>query len=120
VKDQHYRSIDDIIEEIKGKTIEEIANEPLDGPHLISVDELRAAGALDVPASWRKSLAASNIADERDIFSGLFPDDESPPSREPPAADESDRISGFDQTDCDGTPESEPPTAGDSDRQNNL
>lgn len=26
-------------------------------PHLISVDELRAAGALDVPAAWRKSLA---------------------------------------------------------------
>jgi hypothetical protein len=24
---------------------------------LISVDELRAAGALDVPAAWRKSLA---------------------------------------------------------------
>lgn len=28
-------------------------------PHLISVDELRAAGALDVPAEWRKSLAAA-------------------------------------------------------------
>jgi hypothetical protein len=26
-------------------------------PHLISVDELRAAGALEVPAAWRKSLA---------------------------------------------------------------
>ena len=26
-------------------------------PHLISVDELRAAGALDVPEAWRKSLA---------------------------------------------------------------
>ncbi len=25
-------------------------------PHLITVDELRAAGALDVPAAWRKSL----------------------------------------------------------------
>jgi hypothetical protein len=25
--------------------------------HLISVDELRAAGARDVPADWRKSLA---------------------------------------------------------------
>jgi hypothetical protein len=28
-----------------------------EGPHLITVDELRAAGALDVPAAWRKSLA---------------------------------------------------------------
>jgi hypothetical protein len=39
--------------------------------HLISVDELRAAGALDVPAAWRKSLGL-----ERDLFSDLFPDDE--------------------------------------------
>jgi hypothetical protein len=40
-------------------TIEEIASEPWEGPHLISVDELRAAGALDVPPAWRKSLAAT-------------------------------------------------------------
>ena len=33
------------------------------GPHLISVDELRAAGALDVPAAWRKSLGK-----EPDLF----------------------------------------------------
>lgn len=39
-------------------------------PHLISVDELRAAGALDVPASWRKSLDAA----EREL--PLFPDDD--------------------------------------------
>lgn len=37
-------------------------------PHLISVDELRAAGALDVPAAWRKSLGAQV---ERDLFSDL-------------------------------------------------
>ncbi len=49
-------------------------------PHLISVDELRAAGALDVPASWRKSLGV-----ERDLFSGLFPeDDEEVPQKQPP------------------------------------
>ena len=30
-------------------------------PHLISVDELRAAGALDVPPSWRKSLAPVKV-----------------------------------------------------------
>lgn len=29
----------------------------MEGPHLISVDELRAAGAPEVPAAWRKSLA---------------------------------------------------------------
>lgn len=41
-------------------------------PRLITVDELRAAGALDVPAAWRKSLGV-----ERDLFSGLFDEDES-------------------------------------------
>jgi hypothetical protein len=40
--------------------------------HLITVDELRAAGALDVPAAWRKSLFV-----ERDLFSDLI-DDEDP------------------------------------------
>jgi hypothetical protein len=39
--------------------------------HLITVDELRAAGALDVPAAWRKSLGV-----ERDLLSGLFGDDD--------------------------------------------
>ena len=38
--------------------------------HLINVDELRAAGALDVPPAWRKSLGV-----ERDLFSNLFKDD---------------------------------------------
>ena len=40
--------------------LEAIAGDALDGegPRLITVDELRAAGALDVPASWRKSLGA--------------------------------------------------------------
>jgi hypothetical protein len=36
---------------------------------LITVDELRAAGALDVPAAWRKSLRV-----ERDLFSDLLDD----------------------------------------------
>ena len=69
MEDRHYHSIDEIIEEIKGKSVEELASEPWDGPCLISVDELRAAGALDVPAAWRKSLAV-----ERDYFSGLVED----------------------------------------------
>jgi hypothetical protein len=47
---------------------------------LITVDELRAAGALDVPAAWRKSLGV-----ERDLFSGLFGDDDTPPKRQQPA-----------------------------------
>lgn len=43
------------------------------GPHLITVDELRAAGALDVPPAWRKSLGAAPV--ERDLFSDLEDDD---------------------------------------------
>lgn len=46
--------------------------------HLISVDELRAAGALDVPAKWRKSLGV-----ERDLF--LFGDDDMLPEKQQPA-----------------------------------
>jgi hypothetical protein len=43
--------------------------------HLITVDELRAAGALDVPASWRKSLGP----EERDLFSDLIEEDDAIP-----------------------------------------
>ncbi len=41
------------------------------GQHLITVDELRAAGALDVPAAWRKSLQV-----ERDPAPSLFDDED--------------------------------------------
>jgi hypothetical protein len=47
--------------------------------HLITVDELRAAGALDVPAEWRKSLRAG-----RDLFSGLFAKDDALPETQQP------------------------------------
>jgi hypothetical protein len=43
--------------------------------HLITVDELRAAGALDVPAAWRKSLGP----EERDLFSDLPDEDDQGP-----------------------------------------
>jgi hypothetical protein len=43
---------------------------------LISVDELRAAGAFDVPASWRKSLGT-----EQDLFSDLLQDDSPDPKK---------------------------------------
>ncbi len=42
--------------------------------HLITVDELRAAGALYVPPAWRKTLGE----EEPDLFSGLL-DDHDPP-----------------------------------------
>lgn len=52
---------------------------------LISVDELRAAGALDVPAAWRKSLHV-----ERDLFSGLFGDDDMLPEKQEPTPEDPD------------------------------
>ena len=45
---------------------------------LITVDELRAAGALDVPTAWRKSLG-----EDRDLFSELMGEDENP-EKQPP------------------------------------
>jgi hypothetical protein len=47
--------------------------DPTDGPHLISVEELRAAGALDVPASWRKSLGNDRYVDQP-LFADLDDD----------------------------------------------
>ncbi len=44
---------------------------------LISVDRLRAAGALDVPAAWRKSLGA-----ERDLFTDLVEEDDPGPEKQ--------------------------------------
>lgn len=75
MKDQPSGSIDDLIAEIAGIPVEELANEPTaDGRHLISVDELRAAGALDVPAAWRKSLSSEQ---RRPLLPGFEDDDES-------------------------------------------
>jgi len=62
-------------------------------PHLISVDELRAAGALDVPAAWRKSLGGKS--DQRDLFP-LFGDDDMLPEKQQ-AADEPDDAAGADE-----------------------
>lgn len=41
-------------------------------PHLITVDELREAGALDVPAAWRKSLGDDRRSEP---VPGLFDED---------------------------------------------
>jgi hypothetical protein len=91
VKDQPLRTIDDLIAEIKDKSIDELANEPWDGPRLITVDELRAAGALDVPPAWRKSLGA-----DRDVPSGLFDHEDTRPDEQevtPPDADGDESVS---------------------------
>jgi hypothetical protein len=81
VQDQPLRTVDDLIAEINGKSIEELVSEcSADGPRLITVDELRAAGALDVPPEWRKSLGG-----KLDSPLPLFPDDDEQPETRQPA-----------------------------------
>jgi hypothetical protein len=53
-------------------------------PHLISVHELRAAGALDVPAAWRKSLGVQRE------YLPLFGDDDMLPEQEQPTPRDAD------------------------------
>ncbi|HXY35797.1 MAG TPA: hypothetical protein VEI07_16300 [Planctomycetaceae bacterium] len=57
--------------------------------HLITVDELRAAGALDVPPAWRKSLGV-----ERDLFTDLFKDDDAGSEERQPTEGEPDARTG--------------------------
>jgi hypothetical protein len=54
---------------------------------LISVDELRAAGALYVPPAWRKSLGE----EPRDLFSDLSDDDDQPSSDQESNTTDADR-----------------------------
>jgi hypothetical protein len=59
------REVQELIAEVR----RDMAAAGITGPHLISVDELRAAGALDVPPAWRKSLGADappNVNSSRD------------------------------------------------------
>lgn len=70
MKQKRYASIDEVIEEIKDIPTEDLVDPTEEGPRLISVQELRAAGALDVPPAWRKSLGT-----ERDLFSDLSDDE---------------------------------------------
>lgn len=68
------------------------------GGGLISVDELRAAGALDCPPAWRKSLSAGCKSPEvqRDLFS-LFGDDDSLPEEQQPTRSDADGNASADE-----------------------
>jgi hypothetical protein len=78
VQDPYLKSVLEAIASVAGRG----------GPHLISADELRALGALDVPPAWRKSLSAHV---ERDLFSDLIDDEEPhPDDRDPSPSDEDD------------------------------
>lgn len=80
MKDQPLPTVDDLIAEIRGKSIEQIVNEEAaeGGEWLISVDELRATGPLDVPAAWRKSLSTG-----RDLFADVVEDASPSPNESP-------------------------------------
>lgn len=60
--------------------------------HLISVDELRAAGALDVPPGWRKSLQP-----ERNRFPSLFKDEDADSEDQQPAQGDADADESADE-----------------------
>jgi hypothetical protein len=60
------------VEETIAQVRRDIAAEGVSRPHLITVDELRAAGALDVPPAWRKSLGG----EERHHLLPGFDDDQ--------------------------------------------
>ncbi len=61
------------------------------GGRLISVDELRAAGALDVPPEWRKSLGGGKSRDDqgqRSLFDDLVDD----PTGEAPSSESTSAV----------------------------
>ena len=61
--------------------------------HLISVDELRAAGALDVPPAWRKSLGGG----KREHLP-LFDNDDVAAEQQPAAPSEPDDDESADES----------------------
>ena len=66
--------------------------------HLIPVDELRAAGALDVPEAWRHTLQV-----ERDLFSGFIDDEENHPENLYPTSSGEDENEADDDGHCPNT-----------------
>jgi len=74
------------VEQVIAEDARDFAAEGGTSKHLITVDELRAAGALDVPPSWRKSLGGK----DRDLFADLLGDDESLPDKQPSTRTDAD------------------------------
>jgi hypothetical protein len=79
VKDQPYGTIDDLIAEIAHMSIAEIrAQIPPDRPHLITRDQLLAAGALNLNPPGRRKLQKPRKGETRqlDLFAEQPEDDE--------------------------------------------
>ena len=76
--DQRYPTVDEYLELHKDDPIVWEEGQP----HLISVEELRAAGALDCPPEWRKHLSPRPPKPvQRNLFSELTDDDEDAPAK---------------------------------------
>jgi hypothetical protein len=84
VKDRQYPTVDEFLERLANGDVPDCE----EGPHLISADELRAAGALDVPPAWRKSLSARIV--QRDLFSDLSDEEEPLPDDQAPSPGDED------------------------------
>jgi hypothetical protein len=86
VKEKPYRTLDELIEAVKDKSIAEIVAARRPGRRLFSVDDLRAAGVLDVRPASRKSLSAGVKRDQLPLFG----DDDMEPTNEHPTPRKSD------------------------------
>jgi len=88
VPNKRYNSIDEIIEELRGKTVDEVIAEvraePWEGPTMITRDMLIASGALNVRRGPRKNKDEA----PRPLFGQL--DDNDVPAEDLPASDEDD------------------------------
>ncbi len=77
--------VNETIAEVRRERAAKIAAGIDPGPHLITVDVLRAAGALSDPASRRKSLGGGQEERQRGLF-----DDEDTAAAEQAASDDDD------------------------------
>lgn len=77
MKEKPYRTLDELIEAVKDKSIAEIVAARRPGPRLFSVDDLRAAGVLDVPSTSRKARRAGVKREHLPLFG----DDDTEPTR---------------------------------------
>lgn len=64
--------------------------------HLISRDELLAAGALDVPPAWRKTLGVDRDRQQRTLFTDLLDDDLPPELPQSNGSETEDDVSSDD------------------------
>jgi hypothetical protein len=92
VKGKHYASIDELIEEMAGLSIEEVCRRAREEAEpgsngLISREELMAAGALAWQSPRKKPGGRKS---ERDLFSDMTAEDEAIEKKEPESDESND------------------------------